>query len=346
MEFLDVDGSQGEGGGQTLRIAVSFAVVQRRPVRVNRIRAGREVPGLRRQHVSALKILAQVFGGELRGAEEGSSEVTYAPGEQKAQSLSVDTGTAASITLILQAAIPAAALGGKGLKLGLSGGTDVPWSPTIDYFGETARRAYGAIGVKFTLEVVRRGYYPRGGGQVAAVVEPSDGVKSVDWGKPAEVRTARVFSRCALLPLHVAERQSNAAEGVLRSAGIEPVPSPPTEERADSPGSSVFVKAEGDELHVGADAIGQRGKRAEEVGAEAAMGLVAAARAKARLDEHLGDMVSPLLSLAPAPSRIRVPRMTSHLETALSVAKLFTGCSYSAESDQAGTTVAIFPATS
>ena len=142
VDYVVVDGSRGEGGGQILRTAVAFSAILGRPVRIERIRGGREVPGLRRQHVSALQILTKVFGGELEGAVEGSSAVTFVPGRQRLQTLSLDMGTAASITLVLQAVVPAVALTRSHLELELVGGTDVPWSPTYDYFEEVVSPAY------------------------------------------------------------------------------------------------------------------------------------------------------------------------------------------------------------
>ena len=80
MTILEIDGSFGEGGGQTLRIAASFSIIFGRPIRVTRVRAGRKVPGLRPQHAATLKILHEICGGTLSGAEVGSTEFTFAPG--------------------------------------------------------------------------------------------------------------------------------------------------------------------------------------------------------------------------------------------------------------------------
>ena len=329
MEFVEVDGSEGEGGGQILRSAVAFSAIQHRPVRVTQIRAGRGVPGLKRQHLAALRILATVFEAELTGAAEGSSEITFAPGDRRRGNLSIGMGTAASITLVLQAVVPAVALTGSSLRLDLEGGTDVPWSPTLDYFGRVVREAYRSMGIVFEVTAQRRGYYPRGGGRVSALIEPCASIIPLgpDAGKAAS--EAAVVSRCGSLPRHVADRQLSSASEALVRAGYAPNGTETTVESSDSPGSSVLVYHCTPGAFLGADAIGSRGRPAEEVGRDAATRFVKDAGSGAMVDANLGDMIIPLLSLASGPSEVSVPSVTPHLESGLHLAEKFTGCRWS-----------------
>lgn len=343
MDFVRVDGAQGEGGGQILRTAVVFSAILGTPVRVERIRAGREVPGLKPQHISALRALSRVLGGELEGATEGSLAVTYVPGKKRLRSLVLDTGTAASLTLVLQAVIPAVALTGSRLNIELVGGTDVPWSPTFDYMDRVAREAYGRIGISFNISSDRRGYYPRGGGKVSAQVEPSAGVVPMDLTRGQGASEVALVSRCGSLPRHVAERQLAAAEGALSEAGISVASAELFEESSDSPGSSVLAYHADEHRYLGADGIGARGKPAEDVGRETASRYVAAARSGACLDLNLSDMVLPLLSFASEGSRVTVPTVTSHLRTGLDLAHQFTGCVWSAEEGGAAVIISIRP---
>ena len=342
MSFTEVDGSQGEGGGQILRTAMAFSVILGISVRVYNVRAGRPNPGLKRQHLSALRVFAQVFGGELWGDKEGATEISFAPGTQKLQALSLDMGTAASITLVLQAVVPAAALTRRGLTLELVGGTDVPWSPTFDYFQNVARPAYGDLGIVFSMESQRRGYYPKGGGKVTIRVEPSNGIvpRSMAASSRSEVRA---ISRCARLPRHVAERQLMAAEGVLHVAGMTPYSGEVIEEEADSPGSTILVWTVGPGTLLGSDSLGSRGKPAEAVGVEAARKFVGDARTGASLDTNLADMIVPLLCLAPGPSSVTVPRVSSHLRTGLELARQFTSCAYSVVDEGTHQVVSVIP---
>jgi len=338
-----VDGSQGEGGGQILRTAVAFSAIQGRPVRVDSIRAGRDVPGLKRQHISALRVLTQVFGGELNGDTEGSSAITFVPGKQRLQTLALDTGTAASITLVLQAVVPAVALARSHLRLTLVGGTDVPWSPTFDYFDRVVRAAYASIGIRCNASAERRGYYPRGGGKVTVAIEPCPSLSPLNLGVGEGIREVGIVSRCGRLPRHVAERQLAAATDFLRGSGIGVSSSELAEEQSDSPGSSILISHLGRSRFLGSDAIGEKGKPSEEVGRDAAARFVAAAQSGGALDANLADMMVPLLSLAQAPSRVVVPTVTSHLQTGLQLAGQFTGCRWSVEEGEGNAVVSVLP---
>ncbi len=343
MEFFEVDGSYGEGGGQTLRTALTFSAIKGTPIRVSRIRAGRREPGLKRQHLSVLRIFSEIFGAELTGASEGSQEVTFAPRRPRATTFKLDMGTAASIPLALQAIIPAAALSGVRLTIDLTGGTDVPWSPTFDYLDKVAEEAYSAVGLRCTLDCSARGYYPAGGGRVVASVEPCDSVKPVTLltaeGEPA----ASVLSRCGGLPQHVANRQLETAERVLSESGIEVASRSSLAGESRSPGSSVLVWCTGAGRLLGSDSLGAKGKRAEEVGEEAAKEFAGAVRAGACVDSHLADMLVPLLSMSAGDSAMRVPEVSTHLETSLHVASQFTGCEHSVRQDGLGFVVSVSP---
>ncbi len=328
MEPLEIDGSYGEGGGQILRTAVAFSIILGIPIRVSKIREGRENPGLRQQHVSVLRILREVCDGRLEGADLGSSTITFSPGVVEAMSMKTDLRTAASITLVLQAVVPAASLSGSSLEIRLEGGTDVPWSPTLDYFATVVVPALRLMGVGCRLEASRRGYYPKGGGRVDARVESCPKVKAVDLVEREANPAAKIVSRCGRLPVHVAERQAQAAKSYLEGHRIEVGGASVSQETSESPGSSILVSAVGGNCFLGSDSIGARGKAAETVGTEAAREFAAAYQTGASVDAHLSDTIAPFLCLSESDSRILLPHVSEHLKTSLYVAKLFTSCSY------------------
>jgi RNA 3'-phosphate cyclase len=324
LDYLTVDGTYGEGGGQILRLALAFSVIERKPVRVTGIRAGRKEPGLKRQHLSAVRVMGEAFGAKVDGGFEGSTEVSFAPGTPRAGALRVDMGTAASIPLVLQALVPAAALSETRLSVELVGGTDVPWSPTFDYLTNVARPAFEAVGIRFEATAARRGYYPRGGGRVSATIEPTKAVIPLDLSGAPRVLEPQVTSRCAGLPPHVAERQAASARAVLEAEGIKVGTVTRTVEEADSPGSSLLVSQVGQGTFLGADGLGAKGRPAEEVGRDAASRFAKAGRGGS-VDPNLADMVVPFLTLAEGRSVLRVGEATAHLQTGVWLARKFTG---------------------
>jgi RNA 3'-phosphate cyclase len=224
--------------------------------------------------------------------------------------------------------VPAAALAGSELSLDLTGGTDVPWSPTFDYLALVVRSAYEATGISFEVEAAKRGYFPKGGGRVKAHVRPSASVRNIILGPVSNAASVDLVSRCGMLPRSVAERQLASMERVFEASGTGVKTRTVSVEQADSPGTSALAWTSGGGRCLGGDAIGARGKPAEAVGAEAANRTLAALQTAAPVDENLADMILPLLSLADGPSSVAVPSFTEHLKTSLHVAALFTGCRF------------------
>ncbi len=343
MEVLEVDGSFGEGGGQILRNAVTFSIVLQRPVHVSKIRAGRSVPGLRPQHAATLRILRDISGGTLEGGEIGSTEVRFYPRPVKSAGLQVDLKTAASIPLLLQAVIPAASLSGPGIELELRGGTDVPWSPTMDYFQAVTLPALRTLGIEATIDVLRRGYYPRGGGRAKVTIRPQRALSALNLTSPWSPSAVHIMSSCGHLPKHVAERQAEKARKILEARRITPASVSVAEEASDSPGSSIVMFSVGARHFIGSDSLGERGKPAELVGKEAAQRFLKELDASPALDSHIADSVAPLLALADSESKILVSSVTDHLKTSLHVAKLFTGCEVSFDAANSAWLVTITP---
>lgn len=345
---VEVDGSFGEGGGQILRTAVSFSMVQGVPIHVTKIRAGRRVPGLRPQHAATIKILSQICSAEVSGAEVGSTELRFSPGEVRAAKGEFDLGTAASIPLVLQAVIPAVSLMGVSYDIDLVGGTDVPWSPTSDYLGRVVQPAMRAAGVGFSFDVRRRGYYPNGGGRASVHIDPCRRVEAMELSTrrgpgEAKAETVSVVSRCGKLPVGVAERQARAAVAFLRERGVEVGRKEVALEESFSPGTSVLVSQVGDECYIGGDSIGARGKPSEAVGREACESFLAAYEAGARVDAHLADMLGPVLCLSDSASAILIPGVTEHLKTSLHVATQFTGAMHGFEPRERAVLLSISP---
>jgi len=335
--LIEIDGSYGEGGGQILRTSISLAALTMSPVRISKIRAGRPKPGLKRQHLSGIKLTGELVDAAIEGLEVGSTEVTFIPNQRQSGLFDIDIGTAGSISLILQAVLPPAVLAPKPITFQIRGGTDVKWSPPIDYLQNVFSPMVSQLGAIVEIEQKKRGHYPRGGGIVLCRVTPVKELHSLDLVDFGELKTVAGISHCVRLPSHVAERQASSAKEVIRKkldveASIETESYSKNEDHHLSPGSGIVLWAEDrNRTRIGADRLGERGERAEKVGERAAEYLVNAVSTGRAIDPHLADMIVPYLAVAKGESRIGISEVTSHLITNLWTIEQILGTSMNLE---------------
>ncbi|MEM2760898.1 MAG: RNA 3'-terminal phosphate cyclase [Nitrososphaerales archaeon] len=328
MEFLKIDGSYGEGGGQILRTSVALSAITKQPIEIFAIRAKRDNPGLRAQHVKAINAVASLCDAQTENVKVGSNNIKFVPGEMHGGSIKIDVGTAGSITLILQAVIPAASLSGKYVEIELKGGTDVRWSPTIDYLRFVVRAAFGMVGIDFDIDVLRRGYYPVGGGIVKATIRSCKKPRTINLTTVPKIEP-KIVSVCSSLPAHVAQRQIAYALTKLQKANIACNSYSTSLEQSSSAGSSILVYSVSNYgPFIGGDAIGERGKRAEDVGADAAEKFLEAYNSGAPIDKYLADMIVLPLSFTDGKSTLMTNQASQHLLTNLYVISKIVGCKY------------------
>ncbi|MFW9845701.1 MAG: RNA 3'-terminal phosphate cyclase [Candidatus Thorarchaeota archaeon] len=337
--MIEIDGSFGEGGGQILRTSVALSALTMQPLSVYNIRAGRPKPGLKRQHLAGIEVLAQLVDADTRGLEVGSTHVEFVPRERRGGHFEYDVGTAGSISLILQAALPTAVLAPEPVTFRLTGGTDVAWSPPIDYMREVFVYTLHRMGPIIGIDMSRRGHFPRGGGRVTCTVTPVQNMIPIEQEVFGELKRVQGISHCVRLPPHVAERQASSAEGLLREKGIDDVQVKREsyakhEDRHLGAGSGIVLWAESAAgIRLGADNLGERKKRAEEAGSECAQKLIKEISTGMAVDSHLCDMLIPYLALADGVSRVGVTEVTSHLKTNIWAAKKILSADFSLRGD-------------
>ncbi len=315
-----------------LRNAVALSAVSGRPVRVVNIRGRRPRPGLRPQHLMAVRALAEACGGDLAGAEIGSREIEFRPGAVAGRTAwEMDVGTAGSLTLLLQSLLPALASAPTGSELTLTGGTDVPFAPPYDYFEQVFLPALAELGVGVEARLVRRGFYPKGGGQVRVRVRPASSVSGITWLSRGSVVRVAGRSYSLGLPSHIAERMRRSAVAALDGAGISGADvEVEVVERGRSEGCGIVLWAECAEgRRLGGSALGRRGKRAEQVGEEAARMLLAELESGAAVDTRLADQMIVWMAIAAGASELSTGRLTDHIRSAAQVAEAVTGAELS-----------------
>lgn len=317
--MIEIDGSFGEGGGQIVRTAVALSAVTGKAVHICKIRQGRPKSGLAAQHAHAIATLAGICQAKTSGIAPGSSEISFAPGKIQGGNYETSIGTAGSCTLLLQCLLPALLCAHESSTLSVQGGTDVQWSPTIDYFGNVFLPALQCFGAKVSLKLEKRGYYPQGQGKVVCHIQPSElQAAYLDAQDPSNDSSDRSkteirgVSHCSNLPEHVAGRQAEAAAAALREAGYE---TQITQEilRLPSTGSGITLWSRSHKAYMGASSLGRRGIPAEKVGRRAAEELVVELASGASADIHLADQLVPYLALAGGSCSTR--EMSSHTRT-------------------------------
>ncbi len=323
MSVIVIDGSMGEGGGQILRTAIAIAAIAGKKLRIINIRAKRNPPGLRPQHLTAVRAIAALSGGSLEGDKVGSMTLEFEPGSIRGGVYKFDVGTAGSVSLVLQALLPVMAYADGPIRVTITGGTDVARAPTIDYVREVLRGLLRMLGYEFSIEVRRRGHYPRGGGVVVVSVDdPPGGFKGRDFIERGKLLEVKMRSHAVRLPRHVAERQARSAASIIESRlGVKPVVEveayPPGRDPHLGPGSGILVWGVFEKTLMGGDSIGEKGKPAEKVGREAAEKFIEDYNTGAPLDRHASDMIPLYLALAGGTYTMKGAKLTSHAKTLL-----------------------------
>ena len=320
--MLELDGSLGEGGGQILRTSLALSLLTGRAFHLRNVRAGRPKPGLQPQHLMSVRAAAAVGQAQTRGAALGSSDLVFEPGEVRAGKYRFDVGTAGATGLVLHTLyLPLALRGAAPSELTLIGGTHVLASPCFHFLDTTWRGYVELCGLRVSLRMNRPGFYPRGGGEIEAFIQPSPKLHGVQLGARSSVK-AGGFSAVAGLDVSIARRQARRAAFRLQQYGLK------AKLREESwqggPGAVLAVELDTTRVPTLFFALGARGKPAERVADEAVdQVIVYLDSGDALVDAHSGDQLALPLALADGPSEYRVALVTRHLTTNIAVIRRF-----------------------
>ncbi len=315
--MLKIDGSYGEGGGQILRTAIALSCITGREVEITKIRANRPNPGLAAQHLKGIEVAKLISDAEVDGLRIGSTRVVFKPKRIRGGDYKVDIGTAGSVTLILQTILPPLLLAERPSKLEIIGGTDVAWAPTIDYFRKVTTNAILELGAKVSVELKARGYYPKGGGRIIVEVEPSKLMGKTFGRSDCEILG---ISHCQNLPEHVAIRQRDSLIEYLSKHKIRALVEVEVLKGA-STGSGITIWCG----YKGSSALGEKGKRAEDVGIEAGKNFYEEFTNPGLFDSHLADQIMVFSSIAKSITRFSTTKITMHQRSNQYVINSFLG---------------------
>jgi len=320
MELIKIDGAFGEGGGQIVRSAVTLSCLTQKPVEIVNIRKNRRVPGLRPQHLTGIKILAKICNAKVEGLSVGSTTIRFFPSKVTDVQLKEDIGTAGSIPLILQILIPAISISKKRLKMSITGGTDVLWSPTSDYTRFVLSEAYARLGIGFHMDIERRGYYPRGGGIVNVEIFPREKISPISLLKRTS-KSVKLHCTYSGISSRLVEQEVNEVKNILTNAGLD-CDYQINEESARDKGCSFLVYTYDENCVIGSDII--NGKDMNGMG----QFVIRFLESTLGVDQFLSDMLVIPMCLTDGESVFRVNQITKHLETNLFVTTEILGCKY------------------
>ncbi len=322
-DYIKIDGSYGEGGGQILRTALALSMITGQPVEFYNLRVKRPNPGLQPQHLTAIHAAATISNARVEGAYIGSTELRFEPSEVVGGEFLFDVedisgqGSAGAVMLVAQTILLPLALKGQSAKITLLGGTHVGWSPGTDYIEFVYLPALRHFGVEARMETLEAGFYPRGGGRVVLHVQPAQlPLKPIEWRERGRIKRVRLVFTMSNLPENILRRGDQAAETLIGLMGLQPefvhrvLPS-------RGFGLSATLAVEAEHGYAGFIRLGRRGVAIEQVVEEAWNEFTAWAKTRTAVDYFLADqLVLPAL-FADGSSAWSTHRATSHLRTLL-----------------------------
>jgi RNA 3'-terminal phosphate cyclase (ATP) len=317
---IEIDGSQGEGGGQILRTALCLAIITGQAIQIKNIRAKRKTPGLMRQHLTAVNAAAAISGAEVNGAQVGSTELSFKPGKVQGGDYNFNIGTAGSCTLVLQTVLPALLMAEQESRLVITGGTHNTMSPPFHFLQRAFIPLLKRMGVEVELQLNRFGFYPAGGGEITATIKPSAELIPLHLESRGERVKAYAESYFAALPAHIAERELAVVKQKLSWSDeqllIREV------NRNQGPGNVLLITLEHEHVTEVFTGFAERGVAAEVVANGAVAKTQKYLSSKAAVDTYLADQLLLPMALAGGGS-FTATEWSQHAATNAKVIKQF-----------------------
>ena len=337
---LEIDGSFGEGGGAILRLSAAYSVLFKRPIRIRNIRANRPKPGLRLQHLLGLKTLSEISNSTLSPCGVGTEDISLIPNStnEPKSIIELNVSTAASIGLLLQP-IQIASLGfKKSEKIEIfikGGGTFGKWAPSINYLKEVTYKLFERSGLKIDVDILKHGFYPKGGAQLKCVIHPSKEIlKPINL---IELGNIDLIQGEIIITNHLRRNRDNIGSRIRKSIQQQlrrnlnyETDIKYTWVDSISPGVGVSLWAQSDTgviISTGTF-LGEKKLSSEKLGYIVAQEMLNYLRNEIPVDKYLSDQLIPLMGYVKKPSSIKVSEITSHTRTNLELIKLFTNREY------------------
>ncbi len=315
---IEIDGSQGEGGGQILRTSLALSMLTGQPFVLNHIRAKRAKPGLMRQHLTCVTAAAQICGAEVEGAALNSQHLSFVPGAVKPGDYQFNIGTAGSCTLVLQTIWPALLNTAGVSRIELKGGTHNHMAPPFQFLDLSYAPLVRRLGAPVQLALKRHGFYPAGGGVMRAEITGAAN-QLVPFDLPERGALREQYAECLIAGISrgVAHRELQALQ---RQLGWENEQLRHGNARQDEgPGNALMAVIAHEQVCEVFTRLGARGVTSEQVADGVAADVRRYQASSAAVDEHLADQWALPLAIAVhqsgRPASYTCTRLTPHATT-------------------------------
>ncbi len=319
-EWIVIDGSMGEGGGQIVRSALGLSLVTGKPCRIDKIRAGRKKPGLLRQHLTALQAAAKVGNAKVTGDSVGSNQITFEPTKITGGDYHFDVGTAGSTTLVLQTILPALMIADSASSLTLEGGTHNPMAPPFDFVQKAFLPVLHKMGVVTATKLHSYGFYPAGGGKSSVEIKPASRLAPIDLTERGSILDKKARAIVANLPRHIAERELATLQKAL------PWPSASFEvlevKDGRGPGNILMIELESENITELFTSFGEKGIPAEAVAGYALEEIKNYLEAEVPVGCYLADQLLLPFAMAGSGAFLTLP-VSRHSTTNIQVIRQF-----------------------
>jgi len=323
--MIYIDGSAKSGSGTIVRYAVALSSLLGEELQINNIRAKRDKPGLRPQHLASVTACAQMCGARVEGAVVDSKEIFYRPGGKiRGGQYQWDIGTAGSTTLLTMTLLPLALFADEESVLRISGGLFQDFAPSAHHMQHVLLPTLAKMGIRAELEVIRPGYVPKGGGTIQVKVKPvASGIKPLRLLKQGKVKEMTGLALSShLMEQRVSQRMAEECRKALAEEGYRARIETLWDETALQAGASLALWAETDsDCLLGSDQAGRRGRSSEKIGRYVARNLLEDLKTGATVDRYLADQLIIYAALAEGTTEYIIPHATEHVDTNLWLAE-------------------------
>lgn len=318
--MIEIDGSFGEGGGQILRTSLALSLVTGKPFRIRNIRAGRQKPGLMRQHLTAVNAAVEIGNAKVEGNAIGSSSFTFAPETIRTGNFKYAIGSAGSCTLVLQTLLPALLAAGGPSEIVLEGGTHNPFAPPFDFLARAFLPLLNRMGAQISATLKRPGFYPAGGGKFHVSISPASPLKPIELVERGVILRKSAVVAVSNLPLSIAQRELRVVaeklgweQDMLKAVEVE---------NSKGPGNILTIEIESGALTEVFTGFGERGVSAEKVAGEAVKSVQEYLSRNAPVGRYLADQLLVPMAMAGG-GKFRTLSPSLHTTTNIEIIKRF-----------------------